>query len=206
MEISENKVLLKVKLADKILELNVPEDFLKKAKDFFKKMDDDMSAGWQVNREWVQSPDHYLRGQIAADKLLTALENEDYKLGRLMAGYILDRFPEIDSLELSEQGEIKDHILNFSSGEEFEPQASLTDLGVSHNNLPEGLGMEEALEQAEKDVSAVFKMGRQYRFSIYNHATCQWDQSPAFGNEEEAKKNRDLVCRQRFEAFGGFFG
>ena len=66
--------------------------------------------------------------------------------------------------------------------------------------------MGEALEQAEKDVSAVFKMGRQYRFSIYNHATAQWDQSPAFGNEKEAKENRDLVCRQRFEALGGFFG
>jgi hypothetical protein len=71
---------LSVTLADQLIELNVPDEFIEQASDFFDKMDNDMNAGWQINREWVDQPDQYLRGQIAADKLLTALENEDFNL------------------------------------------------------------------------------------------------------------------------------
>jgi len=198
-------MILKVTLADQLLELNVPEDFVQKAQDFFDKMDADMDQGWQVNREWIDQPDQYLRGQVAADKLLTALENEDHKLGRLMAGYIVARFPDIDRVELSEQGETRDHELKMRSGAEPPRQASFPNLGISHEGLPQGMGMGEAMEQASKDVSAVFKMGRQYRFSVYNHATGQWDQSPAFGDKEEAEATREMVYKQRFEALGGFF-
>ena len=199
-------MILKVTLADQLLELNVPEDFLRKAGDFFAKMDADMDAGWQVNREWVETPDQYLRGQIAADKLLTALENEDHKLGRLMAGYIIARFPDIECVELSEQGETRDHELKARPGTAPPRQTSFVDLGIGHEGLPQGMGMGEAMEQAGKDVSAVFKMGKQYRFSVYNHATAQWDQSPAFGDRQEAEASREMIYKQRFEALGGFFG
>ncbi len=198
-------MILKVTLADQLLELNVPEDFLEKAQDFFDKMDADMDQGWQVNREWIEQPDEYLRGQIAADKLLTALENEDHKLGRLMAGYIVARFPDIDQVELSEQGETRDHELKMRPGAEPPRQVSFPNLGISHEGLPRDMGMGEAMEQAGKDVSAVFRMGKQYRFSIYNHASGQWDQSPAFGDKEEAEAAREMVYKQRFEALGGFF-
>lgn len=198
-------MILKVTLADQLLELNVPEDFLQKAQGFFDKMDDDMNQGWQVNREWIDNPDQYLRGQIAADKLLTALENEDHRLGRLMAGYIVARFPDIDLLELSEQGETRDHEIKMKAGAGAPRPTFTSSLGISHEGLPQGLGMGEAMEQAGKDVSAVFKMGKQYRFSVYNHATSEWDQSPAFGDKEEAEANREMVYKQRFEALGGFF-
>ena len=70
-------MILKVVIDDQLLELNVPENFIEQAQDFFAKMDADMDRGWQVNREWVEQPDRMLRAQIAANKLLTALENED---------------------------------------------------------------------------------------------------------------------------------
>jgi len=79
-------MILKVQIDDQLLELNVPEAFIEQAEDFFARMDADMDQGWQVDREWVEQPDQMLRGQIAANKLFTALENEDHKLGRLMAG------------------------------------------------------------------------------------------------------------------------
>ena len=196
-------MILKVTLADQLLELNVPEAFVAQAQDFFNKMDADMDQGWQVNREWIDKPDAYLRGQIAADKLLTALENEDHKLGRMMAGYIVSRFPDIELLELSEQGETRDHELKLPAGNKAAPVAP--GLGFSHDKLPQGLSMEEAMAQAGKDVSMVFKMGKQYRFSVYNHAKQAWDESPAFGDKEEAERIRELVKQQRFEALGGFF-
>lgn len=187
-------MILNTLLNDQQLTLNVPDEFIAQAQDFFDQMDKDMDQGWQVNRDWVEQPDAYLRGQVAADKLLTALENEDHKLGRLMAGYILSRFPQIESLELSEQGETRDHVLNLS---ERQPELSL---GFVHDNLPGGLNKIQAMAQAGKDVSSVFKMGKQYRFSVFNHTNEQWDESPGFADKESAENARELVFKQRFDA------
>lgn len=192
-------MILKVTLAEQLIELNVPEDFVAQAGGFFDKMDADMDGGWQVNREWVEQPDAYVRGQIAADKLLTALENEDHKLGRMMAGYIVSRFPDIELLELSEQGETRDHVLHIGEGA-APSSGNLPDLGFRHQGLPGGLDKMQAMAQAGKDVSGVFKMGRQYRFSVYNHASGEWEQSPAFPAKESAEQARDLVFKQRYEA------
>ena len=101
-------MILKVTIADQLLELNVPDALIAQASEFFDRMDADMDQGWQVNREWIDQVDRPLRGQIVANKLLTAIENRDDDLGRLMAGYLLSRFTDIELLELSEAGEIRD--------------------------------------------------------------------------------------------------
>jgi hypothetical protein len=190
-------MILKVSLAEQLLELNVPDEFVAQAQDFFDKMDADMDAGWQVNREWMDSPEPYVRGQIAADKLLTALENEDHKLGRLMAGYIVSRFPDIELLELAEQGETRDHVLQLPDSDVDSVEENF---GFSHDGLPTALSRMEAMAQAGKDVSTVFKMGRQYRFSVYNHSNGQWQESPAFGSKDTAEQARERVFKQRFDA------
>ena len=176
----------------------MPEAFVEQAQDFFARMDADMDQGWQVNREWVEQPDRLLRAQIAADKLLTALENEDHKLGRLMAGYIVSRVPEIERLELNPAGETRDHRIHVR---EAEPDAAdaLADM-VSHEGVPQGLSKLEAMAQAAKDVSKVFKMGRQYRFSVYNHAAGRWDESPAIADKAQAEALREQAFKARFEA------
>lgn len=194
-------MLLKVTLADQLLELNVPDDFLAQAADFFDKMDADMDTGWQVNREWMDKPEPYVRGQVAADKLLTALENRDYNLGRLMAGYILSRFPGIELLELSEQGEVRDHTLQLGSDTGTSQTAG--QLNFPHTDLPQGLSKLQAIAQAGKDISSVFKMGKQYRFSVYDHASGKWNESPAFSSKESAEQARDSVYKQRYDALLG---
>ncbi len=191
-------MILKVVIDDQLLELNVPEDFLDKAEDFFAKMDADMDQGWQVNREWVEQPDRLLRAQIAADKLLTALENEDHKLGRLMAGYILSRIPEIETLELNPAGETRDHTIR--TGDAQVDLATAAQAPIAHAGIPTGLNKMEAMAQASKDVSKVFKMGRHYRFSVYNHATQNWEESPAIGDKEQAEAMREHAFKSRFDA------
>ena len=193
-------MILNVAIDDQLLELNVPEAFLEQAQDFFAKMDSDMDAGWQVNREWVEQPDRLLRAQIAADKLLTALENEDHKLGRLMAGYILARVPEIERLELNPSGETRDHILKLREEPAAAEPAPVDNPPLAHPGIPTGLSKMEAMAQAAKDVSKVFKMGRQYRFSVFNHATQSWEESPAIGDKEQAEAMRDHAFKARFEA------
>ena len=188
---------LSVTLADQLIELNVPDEFIEQASDFFDKMDNDMNAGWQINREWVDQPDQYLRGQIAADKLLTALENEDFKFGRLMAGYIASRFPHIEHVELSEQGEIRDHTLKLGDNA---PVSSQSTMGFDHSAVPGGKNKIEAMAQAGKEVSSVFKMGKQYKFSVFNHKTQAWNESGAYGSKEAAEQARDLAFKQRFDA------
>ena len=195
-------MILKVQIDDQLLELNVPEAFIEQAQDFFAKMDADMDQGWQVNREWVEQPDQMLRAQIAANKLLTALENEDHKLGRLMAGYIVSRIPNIDSVELNPAGETRDHRIHVSGADETAAAPAATST-ITHPGIPTGLSKMEAMAQAAKDVSKVFKMGRQYRFSVYNHATEGWEESPAIADKEQAEAMREHAFKSRFEALCG---
>ena len=93
-------MILKLIVDDQLYELSVPEAFMAQAADFFSRMDKDMDAGWQMGREWVPSPNPEQRAQIAANKLYSALENDDHNLGRLMAGYILARQPDVEAVEI----------------------------------------------------------------------------------------------------------
>ena len=56
----------------------VPDEVLVEAKDFFDKMDADMAKGWQMSRDWVDNPDAEQRCQIAADKILTAIDTDGH--------------------------------------------------------------------------------------------------------------------------------
>jgi hypothetical protein len=192
-------MILKVVIDDQLLELNVPEAFVAQAQDFFARMDADMDRGWQVDREWVEKPDLMLRAQVAANKLLTALENEDDRLGRLMAGYIVSRVPGLESLELKPAGETRDHVIHVSA-DAAPQQADPAGAPISHAGTPGGMGRMQAMAQAAKDVSKVFKMGRQYRFSVYNHASGAWEESPAIPDKDQAERLREQAVKSRFEA------
>lgn len=192
-------MILKVVIDDQLLELNVPEAFLQQAEDFFARMDADMDAGWQVNRDWVEKPDQMLRAQVAANKLLTALDNEDHKLGRLMAGYIVARLPNVDRVELNPAGETRDHQIHLLDADETtSPDPDMPT--IAHQGIPGGMNRLEAMSQASKDVSQVFRMGRQYRFSVYNHATGSWEESPAIADKAQAEAMREHAFKSRFEA------
>lgn len=197
------EMILNVVIDDQLLELNVPEAFISQAEDFFARMDSDMDRGWQVNREWVERPDRMLRAQIAANKLLTALENRDHNLGRLMAGYIVSRIPEVATVELNPAGETRDHRIEITETDTTAAPAAPSDESIAHAGIPRGLNKMQAMAQAAKDVSKVFKMGRQYRFSVYNHATGAWEESPAIADKAQAESMREHAFKARFEALCG---
>jgi len=100
-------MILKAIIDDREYSLNVPETIIAQGENYFAKLDADMDQGWQMSREWVQHPNRVERGQIVADKLLTALENENHRLGMLMAGYLLSRMPNLDTVEIDIGGEIQ---------------------------------------------------------------------------------------------------
>ena len=189
-------MILKLIVDDQLYELNVPEALLAQAEPFFQKMDKDMNDGWQMGREWTESPDKLQRCQIVANKLLTAIENEDDKLGRMMAGYILSRAPEIEAIEPDLAGEIQD--TRFTLRQSSAPTMPAPTPGKKAEARG-GLSKMEAMARAGKEVSKVFRVGKQWRFSVYNPSTEQWEDSPLAAQQSEAETLRDFAVKKRFE-------
>ncbi len=98
---------LTIEFDDKCYSLNVPESLVREAQDFFAKMDRDMDNGWQMSRWWVPDPDETQRCQIVADKLLTAMTNQDEAYAKLMCAYILRSKPATRRIKINTDGELQ---------------------------------------------------------------------------------------------------
>lgn len=99
-------MLLKVLVEDKVEEFEIPDSVVEEATDFFARMDADMDKGWQMSHEWIESPNQKQRCQIAADKMMSAIHNENEKMFMLMAAYILKNLPGTKEVHLDSTGEI----------------------------------------------------------------------------------------------------
>lgn len=191
-------MILKAIIDDREYSLEVSEKLLSQAEGLFAKLDEDMDGGWQMSREWVASPDRVQRCQIVANKLLTALEKENHRLGMLMAGYILTRLPGVESVEPDTHGEIQNT--------QFILRDQSPAPGAGASRPPPALrpGAEEpskleAMEQAGHDVSKVFKVGKGFRFSVFDHSTGQWRDSPLIATEQDAERLRQEAFKERFD-------
>jgi hypothetical protein len=84
-------MILKVCIDDQTYDIDVAEEMLEEAREFYDKMDRDMDKGWQMSRFWVEKPDLYQRCQIIADKIL---------------GAILSRVPHVQEVVVDTSGDI----------------------------------------------------------------------------------------------------
>jgi hypothetical protein len=189
-------VILKIIIDDQTQEINVPQALLSEARDYFDQIDRDMGGGWQMGRDWVEAPDRVQRAQIVADRLLTAIETDNLKLGTLMAGYLLDRLPGLELIEPDLQGEIQN--TRFEMGRQI--QTAQTTSPATSKPVGAGLSKLEAMERAGRDVTQVFKVGRGYRFSIFDHDTGTWMDAPLAPSEQEAGRLRQQAFKARYEA------
>jgi hypothetical protein len=189
-------MLLKVIVDEQQLTLNVPDVIVEGGQDFFAQMDRDMDGGWQMGREWVEGLSVEQRCQVVANKLLTALETENDKLGRMMAAYILARMPHVESIEIDTTGEIQNTAFTYATPPP--PATTATpDAAVPPSSRV------EALERAGREVTKVFKVGRQFRFAVLNPASGLWEDSPAIPDEADAEKQRELAVKRRYEELAG---
>ncbi len=182
-------MILEAIIDEHVYKLNVPDALLTQASDYFDRLDQDMARGWQMSRDWVAEPDRLQRCQIVADKLLTALESENERLGLLMAGYILARLPGVESVELDMHGEIQNNIFKMAQAP----------LGVPESVAIGAAGMSklEAMERAGNEITKVFKVGRGYRFSVFDHAAGIWRDGPTAATEQEASTLRQRAFMER---------
>ncbi|MGF1545974.1 MAG: hypothetical protein ACFCUG_01440 [Thiotrichales bacterium] len=100
--------ILKVFIDDQMIPVKVPEFILDPGSDYFTKLDNDMNRGWQMARSWVDQPNLEQRCQIIADRLLTAIENDNQKVASIMAGYILVRAPAVRHVRVATNGEVQE--------------------------------------------------------------------------------------------------
>ncbi|MEM7565330.1 MAG: hypothetical protein AAF353_20175 [Pseudomonadota bacterium] len=96
-----------VEFDDKSYSVEVPDNLPEDAQDYFTRIDQDMDRGWQMSRWWVPDPDITQRCQIVADKLLTALQQENREYAMLMCAYILRHKPETVRISLNTDGQIQ---------------------------------------------------------------------------------------------------
>ena len=190
-------MLLNVIADDQTVNLDVPPALLTEARGFFDRMDRDMDAGWQMGREWVESPDRQQRCQIAANKLLTALENQNQKLAVMMAGYILTRLENVSGVDIDTTGEMigTQFIITNATPPPVSP-ARVTRSAGAMNKM-------DALAQAGQDVTKIFKVGRSYRFSVYDHKRGQWNDSAPIADKQEAENLRQQAFKTRFDELQG---
>ncbi len=97
---------LDIYIEDRIYKISVPDVIFNEGIDFFKKMDRDMDRGWQMGTRYIENPDAVMRAQIAASRLMVAVETENTTLANLMAGYIISRIPGTTGVRIDSQGDM----------------------------------------------------------------------------------------------------
>lgn len=100
---------LKIVVEGQTQHIKIPNELIIEAADFFLMMDNEMDRGYQMSQFWVEKPDVFQRCQIAADKILTALQTDNEKTATLMAAYILFRMPDTKIVTLSQNGDMSEH-------------------------------------------------------------------------------------------------
>lgn len=101
-------MILNIAVDGQNVDINVPDSMLAEARDFFAKVDSDLDKGYQMGRYWVDNPNGEQRCQIAANKLVTALENENRNMATMMSAYILSKAPHIESVVVDSSDEIQE--------------------------------------------------------------------------------------------------
>jgi len=96
---------LKITIEDRTRELEIPDNVFTNGISFFEKMDRDMDRGWQMGPEFIEQPTQTNRCQIAAEKILQAVDTQNENLLMLMAGYILTRMPDVTGINIDTSGE-----------------------------------------------------------------------------------------------------
>jgi len=99
-------MILNIRIDDQLQSLEVPDELLTQAVDYFNKMDSDMDKGWQMSQKWVDDPTTEQRCQIAGNKILVAIDGKRSKLIMMMAAYVLYKLPTLKLLDISTNGDM----------------------------------------------------------------------------------------------------
>ena len=86
--------------------LEVSDAIFEELKPIVADMDAEYDKGIQLGRHWVDEPTAEQRCQIAANKIVNALHQEDVRSFYVMASYILSKFPALKMVTVDTDYEI----------------------------------------------------------------------------------------------------
>jgi len=87
------------------MNLEITDEYLQTMQDSFDKLDRDMDQGRRLGQRFIKQPNPTQRCQIAADRLLSALESNNEGMALLMGGYIVSRMEGVKQLVIDNNGE-----------------------------------------------------------------------------------------------------
>ncbi|MHB8622887.1 MAG: hypothetical protein ACYC9J_02160 [Sulfuricaulis sp.] len=186
---------LNVMVDQRAYAVDVPPQILIEAEEFFHKIDSDMDHGWQMGPEFIENPDKIQRCQIAANKLLTSLSSANQQMAILMAGYILKRLPGVTGIRIDTGGEMLHTEMIYEKPINHSPPT----LASSNESSARRLGKLEAMEQAGKDVTKVYQVGKSHRFAVRDRHTGEWLESGPMDSEQEAYEKRMQAYKRRLD-------
>ena len=190
---------LNVIVDERVYSVDVPPPMLIEAEEFFRKLDDDMDHGWQMGPEFIENPDKLQRCQIAANKLLTSLSGANETMVMLMAGYILKRLPGVAGVRIDTGGEMLHTEMIYDKPASRPPTTPASGTPSPSRKL----GKLEAMEQAGKDVTKVYQVGKSYRFAVRDLHTGEWLESGPQDSEQEAYEKRMQAYKRRLDELTG---
>ncbi len=187
---------LNIVVDEKAFVVDLPPNFLKDAEGFFQVMNRDMDRGWQMGPEFIEHPDQLQRCQIAANKLLVSLSRANQNMIELMAGYILKHLPNVVGVQIDTSGEMLHTEFAFGNGSSHQDTTSPSPI-APHAAAVGKMTKLDAMEQAGKDVTKVYQVGKTFRFATRTPVTGEWVESPPLENENEAHAQRMHAYKRR---------
>lgn len=94
-------MILELYVDGETISVEVDNEILNGARSLFDKMDADMDEGMQMHRIWVDNLNAEQRCQLAADKILTAIDSENDNMLKMMSAYILHKVPGIKGMRIA---------------------------------------------------------------------------------------------------------
>ncbi len=88
--------------------LEVSEKLMQELESAHRDMDSEYDKGIQLGRYWIDQPTLEQRCQLTADKVVSAIHQENIRLFYIMAAYILRQFPALKKVTVSSDFEISD--------------------------------------------------------------------------------------------------
>jgi len=88
--------------------LDIPDGVLAETKSIVADMDADFSKGIQLGRYWIDEPSDEQRCQLAANKIVNAIHQEDVRSFYVMGAYVLSKFPALKMITVDSNYEIDD--------------------------------------------------------------------------------------------------
>jgi hypothetical protein len=88
--------------------LEVKEELMQELQGTHNEMDAEYDKGLQLGRYWVEAPTLEQRCQLTANKVVSAIHQENIRQFYVMASYILSKFPELKRVTVSSDFEISD--------------------------------------------------------------------------------------------------